>query len=168
MNQLIGNPGDSGTGLADAIFSQLQASKDQVARLNKDVKLRYDGLWNNYVINVESGQRDNSNPPQPPMAWELSPALPTDGSDPDYFVFYAIGKTPICAMPPLPNSVTPVDPSTLPKNMIVLGKNFYGKWFAVGPYDTFPVGMTTPPQADGHMYEKFGAPVGPGWYLQVA
>ncbi len=168
MGQVLAAGGDSGTSLGDAILAQYQASVDQVARLNKNLNFIYDGLWNNYVINVESGQRDNSNPPQPPNAWELSPAPPANLADLDYFVFYAIGKTPIRPMPPIPPSVMPVDPSTLPKNMIVLGKNFYGKWFSVGPNDTFPVGMTTPPQPDGHMYEKFGAPVGPGWYLQVA
>src|ERR1051325_10019324 len=160
--------GFNATSLEAAIANQLAASIDQVARLNKNLKFIYDGAWNNFVINVESGQRDNSNPPQPPMAWELSPAPPKDGSAPDYFVFYAQGNTPICPMPPIPPSVVPVDKSTLPQNFIHIGKNFYGKWFSVLENDTFPVGMTTPPQPDGHMYEKFGAPVGPGWYLQVA
>jgi hypothetical protein len=160
--------GFDATSLEAAFANQLAASTDQVARLNQDLKLRYDGLWNNFVINVESGQRDNSNPPQPPMAWELFPAPPKDGSAPNYFVFYQVGQTPICAMPAVPNNHMPVDPSTLPKNVIVIGTNFYGKWYSVGPNDTFPVGMSTPPQADGHVYEKFGAPVGPGWYLQVA
>jgi len=53
-------------------------------------------------------------------------------------------------------------------NTIDIGKNICGKWYSVGPLDSFPAGMETPPQADGHTYEKFNAVVGAGWYLQVA
>ncbi len=40
-------------------------------------------------------------------------------------------------------------------------------WYIVGPRDTFPAGMTTPPQPDGHTYTKFGAVAGKGWYLRA-
>jgi hypothetical protein len=152
------------TSLEAAIANQLAASTGQVAWLNADLKSRYLSKFHDYVLNVESGQRDNSNPPVPPNAWELTP--PTAAG----FVFYQIGKTPVCDMPPIPNNHIYVDPATRPQNVIDIGKQLLGggKWYSVGPVDTFPLGMTTPPQPDGHTYQKFGAPVGQGWYLQVS
>jgi len=58
-------------------------------------------------------------------------------------------------------------------NTIDVGKCIGGKWFSVGPKDTFQAGNATPPNTvseDGvtGSFEKYGAPVGAGWYLQVA
>lgn len=68
--------------------------------------------------------------------------------------------------PPV-QDVAPLPPPH-PAGTVVLGKNFFGKYWAVGPGDTFPVDETTPMQPDGHTYNKIGAPVGPGWYLQLS
>lgn len=166
--QMVSLGGDSGTSMQDAILAQYQASLGQVTSLNKSVKLNYDGLWNNYLINVASGQRDNSNPPPPPHAWVLDPAPPAHIEDLNYFVFYKIGDDPICPMPPIPPSVVPIDKTKLPKNNIVVGGSIGNGWFSVGPNDSWPVDIPTPPQADGHSYVKWGAPVGPGWYRQIS
>lgn len=166
--QMVSAGGDSGTSMADAVLNQYNSSVSQVKSLNKSVQFIYDGIWNNFVINVESGQRDNSNPPVPPHAWVLDPAPPPHIEDLDYFVFYKIGDTPICPMPPIPPSVIPIDKTKLPKNNVVLGANIGNGWFAVGPYDTWPPDVPTPPQADGHSYVKWAAPVGPGWYRRAA
>lgn len=57
-------------------------------------------------------------------------------------------------------------------NTIDIGRNIAGKWFSVGANDTFPPGLITPPIPDAsgalHTYEKYAAPVGAGWYLQLS
>jgi hypothetical protein len=143
----------------------LASSTEMVARLNRDLKFRYDSAYADYVANMESGgfvPEERRTPPQPPGAWELAPP------NADGFVFYQIGTTPICDTPPVAtyNGGNP-QPNTTP-NMIMIGKQSGNtKWYTALKGDTFPSGMTTPPQDDGHTYEKFGAPVGPGWYLLV-
>jgi hypothetical protein len=153
------------TTLAAAQANILADSTAMVAKLNADLKSRYLSAFADYVTNMESGEvvpADRQVPPQPPDGWELAPP------DANGFVFYQIGTTPVCDMPPLPfyaaGNAAPVKVA----NTIDVGKLITGKWYTVGADDTFPVGMTTPPQADGHTYEKYGAPVGPGWYLQVS
>lgn len=153
------------TTLEAAQANILNSSTEMVKRLNADLKKRYDSAYADYVANMQSGgfvPEERRTPPKPPNAWELAP--PTA----DGFVFYQIGTTPICDTPPVPsyNGGIP-QPNTTP-NMIMIGaQNGNTKWYTALKGDTFPSGMTTPPQADGHEYEKFGAPVGPGWYLQV-
>jgi hypothetical protein len=139
-----------------------------VVSLNADLTKRYLSAFSDYVTNMESGETipaDRQVPPQPPNGWELAPAS-ADG-----FVFYQVGTTPVCPMPPLPfYAAGNAQPNTTP-NMIMIGVAIPGgggKWFQALKGDTFPNGMTTPPQPDGHTYEKFGAPVGTGWYLQVS
>ncbi|MBZ5618577.1 MAG: hypothetical protein LAQ69_07625 [Acidobacteriia bacterium] len=151
--------------LQDAINNQLAASTAQVARLNADLQTRFDQQVTDFNLNMASGQSGvNHTPPEPPFAWELAPA------DAVGFMFYQISKTTKIVGTVTPTTFNAYDASQIvkPKNVIDVGVNFFGKWFSVGPHDTFPSGMTTPPQADGHTYEKFAAPVGPGWYLQVS
>jgi hypothetical protein len=154
------------TTLEAAQANILASSTELVKRLNADLKTRYLSGFADYVANMTSGgfvPEDRRTPPKPPNAWELAPP------DKDGFVWYQIGTTPVCDMPPVPtyNAGNP-QPNTVP-NMILIGKqNGNTKWYTALKGDTFPSGMTTPPQADGHTYEKFGAPVGPGWYLQVS
>lgn len=160
--------GGSGTSLSDAQANILAGSTAQVQRLNADLVLRYHMFFADYTQNMQSGgfvPEDRRVPPKPPHAWELAPP------NQDGFVFYQISQTTlVCDQPPTPsyNAGNP-QPNTVP-NMIMLGVAIPGgggKWFQALKGDTFPNGMTTPPQPDGHTYEKFGAPVGPGWYLQV-
>jgi hypothetical protein len=145
---------------------QIQASsKFMVAKLNADLTARYQSAYADYVTNMQSGQNvpaDRRTPPRPPNGWELAPA------DSDGFVFYQIGTTPVCPQgATIGANFDNAQPNTVP-NMILIGRqNGNTKWYTALSGDTFPSGMTTPPQPDGHMYEKFGAPVGPGWYLQV-
>ncbi len=156
------------TTLTAAQANILANSKVMVDKLNADLKSRYLSAFADYVANMESGEYvppDRQAPPKPPNGWELAPP------DANGFVFYQIGTTPVCAMPPLPsyNYANP-QPNTQP-NVIMIGTAIpggNGKWYQALKGDTFPSGMTTPPQPDGHTYEKFGAPVGPGWYLQVS
>ena len=153
------------TTLEAAQANILADSTAMVAKLNADLKARYLSAFADYVTNMESGEvipAARQVPPKPPNAWELAPA------DANGFVFYQIGTTPVCDMPPLPFYAAGNQPPVKVPNTIDVGNLITGKWYTVAADDTFPVGMTTPPQADGHTYEKFGAPVGPGWYLQVS
>jgi hypothetical protein len=98
------------------------------------------------------------------MAWELAPP------DANGFVFYQIGTTPVCAMPPLPYYASGnATPTPVPNTIHIGNRIGTSNWFQALPGDTFPNGMTTPPMtsADGvnGVFEKFGAPVGIGWYL---
>jgi hypothetical protein len=137
-----------------------------VGKLNADLTVRYQSAYADYVANMQSGQNvpdDRRKPPKPPFAWEL--AQP----DADGFVFYQVGTSPVCPQGPAVGANFDIAPPNTQPNMILIGKqNGNSKWFTALPGDTFPSGMTTPPQPDGHLYEKFGAPVGPGWYLQVS
>lgn len=157
------------TSLSAAQANILASSTAMVKRLNEDLITRYHMAYTDYVANMQSGENipaDRRVPPKPPMAWELAP--PNESG----FVFYQVGTTPVCDPGPTVNCNfdNPL-PNKVP-NVIMIGKNLGGKWFQALPGDTFPNGQTTPPitSADGvtGTFEKFGAPVGYGWYLQVS
>jgi hypothetical protein len=157
------------TSLTAAQANILADSQAMVASLNAKLIALYHSAYVDYVANMQSGENVPANrrtPPAPPMAWELAPA------DANGFVFYQIGTTPVCAAGAQVtcNFDNPA-PSAKPAGVIDVGHLISGKWFSVGQADTFPVGMTTPPTTseDGTSgtFAKYGAPVGPGWYLQV-
>src|SRR5271165_6241329 len=152
------------TSLAAAQANQLASSTIMVAQLNDNLKAIYLTAFNNWKISVDAGRIPNTNPPQPPKAYVVS------GPDANGFQWPVTGTNPVCDVPTIPvDHFTP--PAKVP-NTIDVGKSIGGNWFSVGPADTFPVGQTTPPIPDStgalHSYEKYGAPVGPGWYLQVS
>jgi hypothetical protein len=142
------------TSLAAAQANVLASSTAMVAHLNEELKNRYYRDFANWKISVDAGRITNENPPKVPNGYELV-------KDDEGFTFPELGKTPVCDPLPVPEDM-------LTPNTIDIGHLIFGKWYSVGEHDTFPSGMTTPPQPDGHVYEKFGAPVGPGWYLQVS
>jgi len=130
-----------------------------VAHLNEELKNRYYRDFNNWKISVEAGRISNEHPPAVPFGYELV-------KDDEGFTFPELtGKVRVCEPLPVPPDMS--KPVVKVPNTIEVGHQVFGKWFSVGPHDSLPNGMTTPPQPDGHVYEKFGAPVGPGWYLQV-
>jgi len=153
------------TSLSAAQANILASSTENVRRLNADMKTRYLSGFADYVANMQSGgfvPEERRTPPTPPKAWQLA-APDTDG-----FVFYEIGQTPVCDMPPAVNYSGGITAPVKVANTIDVGKLITGKWYSVGPLDTFASGQETPPQADGHTYEKFSAVVGAGWYLQLS
>jgi len=143
--------------------NQLASTKIMVANLNKNLATIYLGAFSNWKISVDAGRISNANPPQPPNGYVVS--------DPDAqgFQWPVIGNSAVVPMPPLPDdhfTVVLKIPST-----IDVGKAISGSWFSVGPKDTLASGSTTPPgtvAADGTVgiFQKYGAPVGPGWYLK--
>ena len=143
-------------------------STEMVRRLNADLVARYQSAYADYLTNMQSGQNvppERRHAPTPPFAWELAPP------DRDGFVFYQVGNKSVVNPSDYPDTYFAggnPQPNSTP-NMIMIGGQTPGtKWFTALKGDTFPSGMVTPPQPDGHVYEKYGAPVGPGWYLQLS
>jgi len=156
------------TSLAAAQANQLASSTAMVNQLNDNLKVIYLTSFNNWCISVNAGRIPNTNPPQPPVQYVVSPP------DAEGFQWPIIdpAKTPVCPVPPVPPDQT--NTAVKPPNVIDVGHAIPGvpKWFSVGPQDTFACGSTTPPvtSEDGTtgVFEKYGAPVGAGWYLLVS
>jgi len=152
------------TSLGAAQANQLASTQIMVQQLNNNLKTIYLTAFNNWKISVDAGRIANTNPPQPPKAYVVSPP------DAHGFQWPVVGTAPVCDVPPIPDDhFTKTTPAP---NTIDIGHNIGGKWFAVGPNDSFTPGMTTPPIPDVagtlHTYEKYAAPVGAGWYLQLS
>lgn len=161
------------TSLATAQANILANSQAMVQRLNADLVTRYQGAYADYLLNMHSGgvvPPERRNPPAIPNAWELAPA------DANGFVFYQIGTRPVvdpAAYPATYYAGGNPQPNTAPNVIMVGARNGDTKWFTALKGDTFPSGMTTPPgtvSVDGvsGTFQKFGAPVGPGWYLLIS
>jgi|SRR5579872_1013416 len=155
--------------LAAAQANQLASSQIMVAQMNTNLKTIYLTAFNNWKISVDAGRIPNTDPPQPPKGYVVS------SPDANGFQWPVPGNDPVCDVPPIPedHSLTQQQiQAALTPNTIDIGKNIGGKWFSVGPKDTFGVGQTTPPipDVDGsfHTYEKYGAAVGAGWYLELS
>jgi|SRR5579859_2417286 len=153
------------TSLPAAQANQLESSKVMVGLLNNNLKSIYLTAFNNWKISVDAGRIPNTNPPQPPKGYVVS------APDPSGFQWPVIGTEPVCDMPPLPEDR--FTPPVLVPNTFHVGHNIGGKWFSVGPNDTVAPGFNTPPGTtsdDGvsGTFQKFAAPVGAGWYLQIA
>ena len=152
------------TSLVAAQANQLASSTIMVGQLNGNLKSIYLTAFNNWKISVDAGRISNANPPKPPKGYVVC------APDANGFQWPVLGPDPVCDMPALPEDhFTPVQ--KIP-NTIDIGRNIGGKWFAVGAKDTFAPGATTPPIPDAggvlHTYEKYAAPVGAGWYLQLS
>jgi hypothetical protein len=138
----------------------LRSSTIMVASLNADLKNRYLSAFNDWCISVNAGKIDNTNPPKPPMAYELAPP------DENGFVWYQISKTtPVCDMPPVPDSKLNVPEP--PAGTIDLGADLGGGWYAAGPHDRVAPGtiITLP---NGLKLQKVGFFMGNGWYQKVS
>lgn len=156
------------TSLVAAQANQLASSNIMVSQLNGNLKTIYLTAFNNWKISVEAGRIPNTNPPKPPKGYVVS------APDAHGFQWPVIGNDPVCDMPSIPedHSLSQAEiRASLTPNTIDVGKNIGGKWFSVGAKDTFAPGATTPPIPDAagalHTYEKYAAPVGAGWYLQL-
>ena len=174
MNDVI--PNSSGTGIdpsvtdpsiitpfptsIEAARANILASSTQlVAALNADLKNRYLAAFNDWCISVNAGRIDNTNPPQPPKAYELAPA------DENGFVWYQVSKTtPVCDEPPVPESK--LNPPAVPDGTVDIGADLGGGWYAAGPHDRVKPGtiITLP---NGLKLQKVGFFMGNGWYQKV-
>lgn len=157
----------SGTpGMTSDRINSIATAQSIVANLNQNLIYNYNLVYQAWATMMGDGATltpDRQVPPVPPMAWELTPP------DVNGLVFYQQGNTPVCPQgAAVPYAAGNAQPNTLPNVIMIGGQNGNTKWYSALKGDTFPNGMVTPPQPDGHAYEKFGAPVGPGWYLQVS
>ena len=160
-----------GTSIFDAQQNMLATVTAQVAFGNAQAKDAYlNHTWPAYVANMESGETvppERRVPPAPPMALVVMPPPTIYG-----FAYLAPGDVPVCPMPALPfYAAGNAAPNKVPNVMVIGNRIGSTKWFQALPGDTWPSGQDTPPttSADGvsGVFEKYGAPVGNGWYLQV-
>jgi len=157
-------------------FSQAVANQNAARQVNCDLlndtlKKVYANRVNSYNDNMASGETvppERQHAPVPPASWvlglpdangfqdEVQTGPPVAPQAPDAVYHGGIPQLTIANAPPnvIHISPTPQTPGS--------------KWYSALPGDTFPNGKTTPIQPDGHEYEKFGAPVGWGWYLQTS
>ena len=153
------------TSLGAAQANQLQSSTIMVAQQNSNLKFIYLTAFNNWKLSVDAGRAPATGWPMPPDGYVVS------APDAMGFQWPVIGNMPVCAVPPIPVDHTQI-PVMVP-NTIDIGPSIGGQWYGVGPRDTEVSGFVTPPNAvseGGVMgsFEKFGAPVGAGWYLKIA
>lgn len=139
---------------------------------NADLQYKYDQAIRDFDANMESGQKHDPPlvPPVAPRSYVISP--PDDHG----LVFAVQAGPPLTPTPPL--KIDTVDLGTLAPQAKVPGvihvtRVISGSWYGVGADDGNPSGFMTPPGTksdDGStgVFEKFGAPVGNGWYLKVA
>lgn len=141
------------TSIEAARANTLNSSVYMVNLKNQELIDAYNSNFDAWKEMVVAGQRDTSNPPQPPSGWRLS--APNEHG----FIFYERGTEPVCpARTDIP-VVNPVAPS----------------WFEnpdirnVPPGDTTPVGaIVTAP--DGSRWQKMSnnTPFGVAtWYQRV-
>ncbi len=130
---------------------------------NNDMKTIYLTAFNNWKISVDAGRIDISNPPQPPKALVVK-------TDPDGWAYVTVGSDPVCEVPALPEDRFTPKPAPPPMTIDIghSADGGNGVWFTVGPNDSYPVGKTTPPMEDGHVYLRVGTAVGKGWYERVS
>jgi len=118
--------------------------------------------YNGFITQVGTDPAAHGYPrPAVPMGPSLSPPDPKSG-----LMSILENSAPVCD--PLPLLPVPSNAPPAP-NTIHVGKRIGGNWFTVGAGDSLAAGATTPPVTsdDGvfGVFQKFGAPVGPGWYL---
>ena len=150
--------------LQNAINNSAIQAKTWAANFNATALTVYMNAFNGWAQSVVAGKIDNTNPPQPPMAWTT--AVMDNG-----YSAAVVGTTPICPMPPIPASHVQLAPVPPPNN-VAIGPNIAvsgqpSEWFSVGPMDSWPVGKNTPPNArssDGvtGTFLRLGAAVGDG------
>ena len=151
----------TGDQIADFIANSLASAKSMCISLNNNQIIYYYGRMNANNASLDAG-RPAPYDTKVPYEW-----LPTENNDGSWA--YEQTTFYVC-------NAIPLDPDLTPKpkvpNTIHVGKSIGGNWFSVGDGDTMPNGFTTPPgitSADGvsGTFTKYGAPVGPGWYLKV-
>lgn len=137
------NPAFSGfdpwaTTLEAAIANTLASSTAMVDHLNSQLKNRYDSQFESWKISVQAGKIDNSNPPQPPVGYEL--LVNKDG-----FSFPELGDKPVAA----PRTDIPADYSK--PFVLVLPEPDHVRNVPKG--DTMPVGFMLT-DSEGRRWQK--------------
>lgn len=159
----------SGTSITDAWHNQYEASKWEVDRYNKQSADRYRAKCYAMNMALQNGiEHHPENYPKVPGAYQLDPPPPSDGSEPDYFVYYTQGTRPVCDEVPMWNAQPRVKPGNVDINL----SRKDGAFYDAGPLDAVENGQeVTGP--DGKRYQKIGTYLGtqqatgaiPGYYM---
>jgi hypothetical protein len=155
------------TTLDAAVRNQLASTKIMCATLNASLKVNFNVAVANYNLNMSVGQVHSSEltVPVAPLSYVPGP--------PDVLGFqYPEQSGPAIVSDVAITTFNALDAAMQPKEqgVIDVGKAIPGAsgWFTCGPKDTSPNGFVTPPvtSEDGvaGVFQKFGAPVGNGWY----
>jgi hypothetical protein len=172
------------TTIEAAQANTLNAVKTQVADLNVKLKAGYLTSFDNWAQTVLAGRPANGDPPKPPNAFVVGYFNdPTTGPGSGGFygdtvfqwAYPAVGKEPVCAMPPIPGV------NTHPLGIGLIGVQMPGVpgWFTSLDGDTTPGGTVFPGTSkDGvsGLFQKVASPFGSnpstgavgGWYMKVA
>jgi hypothetical protein len=156
--------------IANAINNAAIQARRLVADMNANALAIYMNNFNNWALSVVNGKIDNTNPPQPPMAWVIVTDATTGLAN------AVVGTTPVCPLPPIPPSHVQTQPTPPPNNIdigtcILIGTT-PSAYYRVGPMDSWPIGKETPPgaqSADGAVgvFLRLGTAVGAGWWEKV-
>jgi len=149
----------SQTTLAAAQANTLAAVTAQIADLNNQLKGNYLTAFNNWSLNWTAGRIiDKSTAPKPPNAYQVGyfndpttgpGTLGPYGDAIVQWAYPAIGTTPVCPQPAIPDMPPPqVHP-------VVTGNDHLQN---VPPGDTMPVGWKFTNTADGSVWEKMATP----------
>ena len=162
--------GFDATSAAAAHANTLASSSAMVANVNAQREKVYrENVFKPWADEVLAGKRDLSNPPKPPLAYELA-------TDENGFAWPALGSKPVCDMPALPadhsKTQAQLDAEIGPYH-ISIGKHLDGSYWAAQETDTCPSGFKTPPlpagpdYPEGSVFQKVGFFMGKGWWLKV-
>lgn len=121
----------------------LAAANFHVEQLNQNLKAAYQTTFNNWLISVNAGRIDNTNPPKPPNAYVVGFAVDETNVNAKW-AYPTPGTTPVCDVPPVP-------PAPKPEVQVVLPEPDSVRNVPVG--DILPVGfIVTAP--DGSRWQK--------------
>ncbi len=169
MGDIIVNAG-SGTSEVDAWANQLEASKWMVSIKNPQLVAGYRSKARSFNEALQNGIEHNpENYPKVPKSWVLEPAPPTDGSAPEYYVFYSQNGPPVCDAIPM----WAPEPRVVPGNPDIDFSHKDGAYYDAGPRDGVADGEIV--TVAGKRYQKVGTYLGtnqatgkiPGWYLPL-
>lgn len=143
------------TTLEAAIANTLASSTVMVEHLNSELKNRYDSQFESWKTTVLAGKIDNTNPPQPPVGYELLTGR-------DGFSYPELGTSMVC------QPRTDIPPDYSKPFVLVLPEPDHVRNVPKG--DTMPVGyVITDPQGQRWQKQSSVTPFGVAYfYLRVA
>jgi hypothetical protein len=146
---------------------QIQGIQREVGRENETAATLFDTACTNWTL-TNLRNRDLKLPLTPKPAPPTAQVVMASDPDPDGVVWVWIVqdgslRAPCPDLPPLPVAPGP--------NHVHILRRITGDWFSAGQDDTYsadgpPVTATADDGTSG-IFQKYSAPVGPGWYKKV-
>lgn len=148
--------------------AEISGIQAEIARENENAALVYDTACMNWTL-ANLRNRELGLPLTPKPATPLAQVLQTTVADKDgvVWIWIAPGSPLRAPCPDLPALPPPTSP-----NHVHVGRRIHGNWFSTALDDTYdasgpPVSATSDDGVAG-TFQKYPAPVGNGWYLQIA